>query len=165
MTDDRQAQHEQDGEDGARLARREAAIRRLGTRHPRCPCGETEPLALTGRHPQIRCYECQALAAGRSWIEQQHPQGRHNGPVTVPIPGNDHRVIDDRKNDWPRQTLRNPDGSPLLRAAACLRGWLDTLRHIIEETIGWIPAFLEALDRWLCQLIGPRWWDGLPAAG
>jgi len=73
MTND-QAHHddEQDDRDDARQARREAAIRRLGSRDPRCPCGQAEPLALTGRHPQIRCYECQAVAAGRSWIEQQH---------------------------------------------------------------------------------------------
>ncbi len=151
-----------DEDDDARDARREAAIRRLDTRQPRCPCGEREPLALTGRHPHIRCYECQALAAGRPWVEQQHPQGQANGPNTVPIPGNDHRVIDDRKRDWPRDTLRNPDGSPLLRAAACLRGWLDTLRHVVDETVGWIPAFLELIDRWLVQLLGARWWDRMP---
>ena len=41
-------------QDEARDARVEAAKRRLGTRNPRCACGQTEPLALTGRHPQIK---------------------------------------------------------------------------------------------------------------
>ncbi len=78
------------------------------------------------------------------------------------IPGNDHRVVDDRKNDWPRTTLRNPDGSPLLRAAASLRGWLDTLQLIVERTLAWIPPFLEHLDRWLTQQLGGTWWATLP---
>lgn len=149
----------------AREARREAKLRQLGTRAPACPgCGETDPLALTGRHPQLRCYECQALARGRPWVEQQHPAGRANHPATVPIPGNDHRVVDDHKNDWPRTTLRNPDGSPLLRAAACLRGWLDTLQLILERTLAWIPDFLEELDQWLTHLHGRTWWRQLPTA-
>ncbi len=148
----------------ARDARREAKLRQLGTRTPTCPaCGETDPFALTGRHPHLRCYECQALARGRPWLEQQHPAGQANHPATVPIPGNDHRVVDDRKNDWPRTTLRNPDGSPLLRAAASLRGWLDTLQLIVERTLAWIPPFLEHLDRWLTQQLGGTWWTTLPA--
>lgn len=146
-----------------RDARREARLRQLGTRGPRCiTCAESDPFALTLTPDGLRCYECQALAAGRSWIERQHPAGRRNHQATVPIPGNDHRVIDDHKHDWPRDTLRNPDGSPLLRAAACLRGWLDTLRVIIDRTVGWIPPFLEQLDRWLAERLGPGWWHQLP---
>jgi hypothetical protein len=151
-----------DGDEG-RDRRREARLRQLGTLNPRCAeCGEAEPFALTGRYPNIRCYECQARTRGHPWVEQQHPQGQANGPATVPIPGNDHRVVDDRKHDWPRETLRNPDGSPLLRAAAALRGWLNTLELIVERTVGWIPAFLETLDRWLTQQYGPQWWHRMP---
>jgi len=147
----------------ARDVRREARLRQLGTRTPRCTeCGERDPFALT-LTPDGLCYECQALAAGKSWIEGQHPAGRPNHPATVPMPGNDHRVVDDHKNDWPRQTLRNPEGSPLLRAAACLRGWLDTLRLIVERTVGWIPPFLEQLDRWLTDQLGRGWWRQMPA--
>jgi hypothetical protein len=147
-------------------AKREAAYQRLGIRTPHCTqCAEADPLALTGAEPDILCYECRALAAGRSPIEQNHPAGQHNDPNTTPIPGNDHRVFSAYQSSWPRDTLRNPEGSPLLRAAAALRGWLDTLRLILERTVGWVPAFLETLDGWLGQQLGPRWWDGFEWEG
>lgn len=146
--------------------RYENRLTQLGTRAPRCSeCGEADPFALTGFNPTIVCYECQCIARGRPWVEQQHPAGKANHDATVAIPGNDHRIIDDRKHDWPRDTLRNPNGSPLLRAAACLRGWLDTLHDIIERTVAWIPLFLETLDAWLQQMHGPAWWTLLPTVG
>jgi hypothetical protein len=74
--------------------------------------------------------------------------------------GNDHRAADAYKHiDWPIETLRNPDGSPLLRAAACVRGWLDLLRVVIDRTVGWVPAFLEHLNTWLNAKLGASWWD------
>jgi hypothetical protein len=63
------------------------------------------------------------------------------------------------------ETLRNPDGSPLLRAAASIRGWLDTLRLIMERTVGWVPAFLEWLDARLRVTIGVQWWVTLGYEG
>jgi hypothetical protein len=75
------------------------------------------------------------------------------------MPANDHSAASDPQLDWPLATLRNPDGSPLLRAAASVRAWLDVLRIIIERTAGEVPALLEALDAWLRQLVGERWWD------
>jgi hypothetical protein len=60
--------------------------------------------------------------------------------------------------DWPRDTMRNPDGSYLLRAAACVRGWLTVLQLIMERSIGWVPDYLERTDAWLRERIGPQWW-------
>ena len=57
---------------------------------------------------------------------------------------------------WPRDTLRNPDASPLVRAAAWLRAWLDMLRLIIDRAVGRIPAALEDLDTLLTKFIGQR---------
>lgn len=65
------------------------------------------------------------------------------------------------QRDWPVRTLRNPHGSPLLAAAAAMRGWLDVLRLILERTVGYIPAFLEELDKKLCERLGNRWWEEL----
>ncbi len=142
--------------------RKETAYERLQTRTPRCQhCRETDPLALLGIHPDIVCYECSCRQAGRSWTEEHHPAGRHNSPVTVIVPGNDHRVLSDMQRDWPEHTLRNPNGSPLLAAAAAIRGWLDVLRLIIERTVGYIPAFLEDLDRRLQATLGDKWWEEL----
>ncbi len=133
-------------------------------------CGEPDPRAFHQNRQErkdandidaVRCAECRLLAHGKVPIERHHPAGRANDPVTVPIPANDHAVLSDLQLAWPRDTLRNPDGSPLLKAAASLRGWLDVLRLILEHTVGWIPAFLEWLDAALRAYAGPRWWETL----
>ena len=60
------------------------------------------------------------------------------------------------------ETLRNREGSPLRRAAAAVRGWLDVLRLIIDRSAGWVPEVLENLDQGLTTRLGPRWWEHLP---
>lgn len=148
-----------------RLADRgEERLRALGTRHPRCSvlgCEEDDPFALTGAEPNILCREHLADSQGRSWTEQHHVPGQHNDPSTLPAPANDHGALSEYQALWPRETLRNPDGSPLLRAAAAIRGWLDVLWVIIHRTVGWIPAALESLNQLLCDRLGDRWWEGL----
>src|SRR5215469_6280655 len=109
--------------------RLENHFRRLGTRNPKCAgCEETEPAALTGCVPNIICYECLSKSAKKSMTEFHHFAGRNNDSFTVPIPGNDHRILSERQRDWPQNTLRNPNGSPLLKASGSLRGLLETLR-------------------------------------
>ena len=150
--------------DAAWEVRREHRLRALGTRSPRCivrGCVETDPFALTGVHPEILCREHLADRQARTWVEEHHPQGQHNDPAAVPVPANDHGALSERQELWPRDTLRNPDGSPLLCVAAALRGWLDVLRHMIESTVGWIPDALERLDQLLRAFFGPGWWDFL----
>jgi hypothetical protein len=153
-----------------REIRREERLRALGTRDPRCSypgCLEGDPFALIGTHPRILCYEHLADAIGRSWVEGHHAQGKHNDPDdVVDTPANDHGVLSNGLQPlWPRETLRNPDGSPLLHAAAAIRGWLDILRLIIERTVGWVPPFLEALDAWLSERLGERWWNAFKQGG
>jgi len=114
---------------GKRDIRRENRLQRLGTREPMCAnCGENDSVALTRHAADIICYECQAKASNRSPIERHHPAGRNNDPFTIPIPGNDHRILSDLQRDWPQDTLRNPTDSPLRKAAATMRGFLDMLR-------------------------------------
>ncbi len=142
----------------------EERLRSLGTRNPRCShpdCAETDPFALTGVDGDILCAEHAADAEERSWTHGHHVPGRANDPEDVmDIPANDHAVVTWKYQPyWPRETLRNPEGSPLLRAAASVRGWLDLLRLVIERTVGWVPAVLEHLDAWLREEAGPRWWD------
>jgi hypothetical protein len=150
-------------DDHDRLADRwEERLRALGTRSPCCSvagCEETSPFALTGVAPNIVCREHLADQQDRSWIEQHHPAGRQNDSFTVPLPTNEHGVLSEHQALWDRDTLRNPDGSPLLMAAAAIRGWLDVLRLIIERTAGWVPEFLESLDLKLREALGSRWWD------
>lgn len=143
--------------------RLEAKHATLGTRTPRCKvdgCEETDPFALIGAHPELYCAMHAADFAGDRWFEDHHTRGRANDPDdTVPIPINDHKVLSSYQEVWPPETLRNPDVSPLLRAAAATRGWLDILRLILDRTVGWVPRFLEGLDAWLRTKLGDRWWD------
>lgn len=125
-------------------------------------CGETNPCALVAKTHQSICYECQNKQEGKTGVEHHHIAGRANSEVTVSIPANDHRVLSDWQQEWPASTLRNPDGSPLLGAAAALRGWLDVLKLLIDRALGWIPVCLEVLDTALCEHIDPAWWR-LPA--
>lgn len=149
-----------------REQRREVAYERLGTRQPKCQhCGESDPVALQGSHPDIACYQCSSRQAGKSDSEAHHLAGRHNSPFTMPLAANGHRVLSDRQRDWPERTLRNPDGSPLLKASATLRGWLDVLWLIVERMVGHIPIFLEDLDERLRQSLGERWWEELGMEG
>lgn len=152
----------------AREERRDRRARQLGSPEPCCvTCGEGDPLALSGTAPDIRCSECQAMAEGRSVREGHHVAGRHNDPDDiVPVLGNAHRLLSDAQaHEWPSETLRNPDGSPLLKAAAAIRGWLEILRLVMERTVGWVPAFLEALDAHLRVTLGERWWTDLAWGG
>lgn len=144
----------------ARHARRRRAL----PPDARCACGEMDPCCLVETDAGIQCYGCRARNASRSGTEQHHVAGRHNLATTVPIPNNEHRILSDRQQDWPTTTLRNPDRSPLLQAAAAIRGWLDILVLILERAVGWIPGFLEALDAWLCARLGPAWGQEFRAA-
>jgi hypothetical protein len=142
--------------------RREQRLRALGTRSPQCAapgCEETDPFGLTGVAPHIVCPEHLADAQGRSRVESHHVAGRHNDPCTIPTLANDHGALSALQASWPRETLRNPNGSPLVRMAAWLRGWLDILLVIIDRSVGRIPAGLENLDALLTEHAGPDWWE------
>ncbi len=139
--------------------RREQAYERLGTRTPKCQsCPETDPIVLTGKHPQSICYRCMAIRDGKKTTENHHIGGQHNDSFTVPIPANDHRRLNDTQNDWPERTLKNSDGSPLVGIAGLLRGWIDVLLLIIKQVLVKLPAALEDLNSCLTQSIGPAWW-------
>jgi hypothetical protein len=143
--------------------RLEEKLAQLGTRTPRCSwegCDQICPFLLSGVHPEIYCCEHDALRRGRPWLEEHHPAGRHNDPRTVSVPGNDHRLLSELQYRWPREALRNSDGSPLLRAAALARGWEDVL-YVVMVLVAWVPLYLEQLDAWLRQEIGPRWWEAM----
>ena len=150
------------------IAREGSKRDRLG-QYARCDhCDqETDPRCLRqvelakpgdGAIAVVLCAGCHLRLQGKPLEEDHHPAGRANDAFTVPIPANDHAVLSDLQHDWPTATLRNPDGSPLLAAAAALRGWLDVLRLLIERTVGWIPDALERLDDALREYVGPGWW-------
>jgi len=137
-------------------------------------CNEDDPRCLqtpkrsdnsAGDGVEVLCAECRLDAQGKPRTERHHPAGRANDPFAVPMPANDHAVLGDMQLAWPAETLRNPDGNPLLAAAAALRDWLDVLRLLVDRTVGWIPDFLERMDALLREHVGARWWEALGIEG
>jgi len=139
--------------------RREKARRRVGQHTDCTECGESRPEALiSGSNPRI-CAECQRKQQGRSPFDLHHVAGQRNHPATVAIPANDHRAhLSPAQYNWPPRTLKNPDRSPLLVVAACIRGFIDFAEYCIEEFLRWAAELLEKLDDWLIEQYGRHWW-------
>lgn len=126
-----------------------------------CACGEQRPDALIFGSDPVICAACQRRANGRVTTDKHHPAGKANGPITIPIPVNDHRaILSVAQADWPKPTLTNAQGSPLLTAAASIRGFVDTVLYLIEQGLLWIAGMLERLDEYLAKELGSRWWRG-----
>ena len=126
-------------------------------------CGETRPKALIpGSDPKI-CAECQRKEKGHKTMDDHHFAASANNPLTVPVPTNDHRAeLTVAQDDWPRDTRDNPDGSPLLAAAACIRGFVDWVVYLIQKGVLWVAQMLEALNKFLVDKHGSTWWVGTP---
>lgn len=139
--------------------RKATAARRIGSDQECHICGEKRPEALiAGSRPMI-CFACQRKKEGKSATDAHHPAGKSNSPVIVPLPVNDHRAeLSKAQLNWPRETLENPNGSPLLAAAACIRGFRDTAMYLIEKLLVLIPDMLEQLNAFLIDKHGPNWW-------
>ena len=92
-------------------------------------------------------------------MDNHHFAGEANNPTTIPVPVNDHRArLSVDQMDWPKSTLRNPHGSPLLAAAGCVRGFIDVIHYLIEKGLLWIADMLEVLDEFQVKKLGPQWW-------
>jgi hypothetical protein len=138
--------------------RKVVAARRVGV-NARCSCGEVRPEALiAGSKPTI-CAECERASNRRTTVDEHHFAGRANNPATVRIPVNDHRaILSVAQAEWPKSTLSNAEGSPLLAGAACLRGCIDTIVYLIEKGLLWLADMLEKLDELQVKKLGPKWW-------
>ena len=138
--------------------RKVTAERRI-SKDKQCGCGENRPLALVRKKKSTQCAKCVRKMKGRTALDRHHVAGEANSPVTVPIPVNDHRAeLSEAQYDWPKTTLENPDGSPLVAAAACIRGFADTVMYLIERLLLWIAIMLERLNAFLLKKLGPKWW-------
>jgi hypothetical protein len=148
---------------GAEYVRRAKAARRVGEKAQCTFCGEPRPEALiAGSNPMI-CFACDRAKNGSATMDNHHVAGEANGPITIPVPVNDHRAeLSPAQYDWPRETLENPDGSPLLKAAAHIRGFSDTVLYLIEQGLLWVAEALEWLHAHLVEQLGPKWWVGTP---
>jgi hypothetical protein len=92
-------------------------------------------------------------------MDRHHFAGRANNPATVSVPVNDHRaILSVAQAEWPKSTLTNAEGSPLLAGAACLRGCIDTILYLIEEGLLCLADMLETLDEFQVKKLGSQWW-------
>jgi len=140
-----------------RYQRRARAARRVGL-ESQCVCGEKRPEALiAGSHP-IMCAACDRERRGQTTVDVHHVAGKANSPVTIPVSVNDHRArLSVVQNDWSKRTRGNLESSPLLAAAAYIRGFMDTVSYLLEELF-WIVEMLEMADPILVKKLGPKWW-------
>lgn len=140
---------------------REAVAKRRVGEGAQCACGESRAEAPISGSDPVRCIECNRKLLGQTTVDNHHVAGKANSPITMPAPANDHSaVLTVAQQDWPKETLENPDGSPLLRAAASIRGFVDYLLYLIDKFILWIPEMLETLDALLVKKLGRKYWLG-----
>jgi len=151
--------------DPIRKFHRKAVIARRAGKNTHCACGETRLEALvTGSKPTC-CAECRRTMKGQTIRDNHHVAGRANSRVTVAVPANDHRaVLSVAQYDWPKLTLENPQGCPLLAAAGCIRGFIDTILYLIDRLLRWLAEMLEVLSAFLVERFGPQWWLNTPIA-
>lgn len=134
------------------------ATRRVGEGN-RCACGEDRPEALIPGSDPLTCRACDRQARSSSGRDDHHIAGEANNPMTINVPVNDHEAeLSTPQRDWPRKTLENPDRSPLLSAAAHIRGFIDTVVYLITKFLLWIAGMLELLDTTLEKKLGEKWW-------
>lgn len=138
--------------------RADKAVRRIGA-GKQCECGEVRPEALIAGSTPTICAECQRKKEGQATMDEHHPAAKTNNPTTIPVPVNDHRtILTPAQYDWPKPTRENPDGSPLLAAAGCIRGFADTVLYLVQKLLLWIPEMLEKVDKFLVETLGRRYW-------
>ena len=95
---------------------------------------------------------------GHRTIEFHHPDGRANDPRTIPIGANDHADLSESQRAWPKLTLENREGSPLLKIAAGIRSRADLIAFLEENPLIKSAPFIENLDAILTAHFGPKWW-------
>lgn len=138
--------------------RKATAARRIGG-DKQCACGESRPEALVAGSKPTTCAACLRKKRGHTTSDDHHVAAKANSPVTIPVPVNDHRArLSVAQQDWPKQTRENPDGSPLLAAAGCIRGFIDTVFYLVEKLLLWVAEMLEKLNAYLVRKLGPKWW-------
>ena len=142
----------------AAYVRNAIAQRRSGVA-AKCKCGEMRAQALIREKNRVICHECKRKERKITTKDGHHFAMKANSPIAIPIPANDHAAtLNVAQQDWPKQTRENPTGSPFVAAAACIRGFIDTVLYLIEKGLRWVADMLETADAYLANKLGPQWW-------
>jgi len=105
------------------------------------------------------------LQSGKNPLDKHHIAGRKNHPATISLPVNDHRkILSEAQYEWPKDMLQNPENSPAIAAAACIRGAVEMIKYVLDTLLMWIVDLLYELDGYLAQKLGPKWWLKTPVA-
>lgn len=143
--------------DPAAAYQREAVADRRFPLGSHCACGERRQKAFVSNDPVV-CAACDRESQGKSNMDTHHVAGESNSPITVLVPVNDHRAeLSVAQYDWPKATLENLNGSPLLARAASVRGFADTTFYLINTLLLPNPDFDERLDAFLTEKLGAGW--------
>jgi hypothetical protein len=146
----------------AAYSRKAKTKRRLGE-NAACICSEKRPEALVRKNSSVMCAACVRKSQRKIPADKHHVAGKANHPATIEVPVNDHRAcLSVTQYNWPKKTLENSDESLLLAAAACIRGFVDTVVYLVKELLVWIADMLETLDAYLIEQFGPKWWLNTP---
>jgi hypothetical protein len=131
----------------------------LGSKRNAPSAGNRGVLALERASNPKLCTECRRKTQGKTIMDSHHIAGRANSDITISISVNDHRArLSEDQKDWPSETLKNRDGSPLLIAAACIRGYADVMVYLVHKLLLWIAEMLELLNTHLVNNYGCEWW-------
>ena len=138
---------------------RQRARRRLGIatgEHCAFPnCVEDDPLALTGTRSDLLCYEHRAVRQGRSPVEDHHPATRAIEPdYTIPMPGNDHRVVTVMAKYWTDDVKKITSGE-IQKDVARFSGFFDGMRQLVEKYQDTVRT-LRLIIVWLSETY-PTW--------
>jgi hypothetical protein len=111
-------------------------------------CGETDPLRLTGSSDDLVCYEHRRIQQGATPVEDQHPATKRIDPTfTVPMLGNDHRVVTVMSRSW-IDGVKSVQSSSMQKHLARLFALRDNERQLVEQ-YGRAAEELLAFFRWL----------------
>jgi len=145
-------------------ARRAKAQRQVGRDAVCTQCGEKRSNMLVRRSRPRLCLRCYAVKHRKKDTDGHHLGAEANSPITVEVPIKDHRIVTEAQYEWPPGTQQNPDGSPLIALAGCLRGIADFIGELITAFINRLAETAEDIDAWLRQQHG-LWWKGGPYDG
>ena len=138
---------------------KQRARRRLGIEPgERCSfsgCAEANPLFLTGSSEDLLCYEHRSVRQGRAPFERHHPATRKAEPTfTVPIFGNDHRLLTVMSKRW-IDVIKNIRDGALQAALGHFFSLRDVERQMVERS-GPVDDVVLELLRWL-SVDRPGW--------
>lgn len=160
---------------GARRAARLAKKQRELPPNAACAdCGAHRIIVLTKVDGEVVCYRCLNRRRGLPAFELHHFVAAKVTPEVIPLPANDHRIVEDLKYDYPPEVWTNPHGRAILMAVAVL-AMAGALGYCLARYCTPLGRSLLRANDWLTTQHGRDWeasaglaafgWEGASADG